>query len=110
MVVLVEPFGFLLPAVQTLYVVTGPLAVAQSLFVVPDHRHVAKACPALELPVRNVVLVGNFEFLDAVVVPFVTLEDGSVRVDPDGGLFDAICVPCEDMFFSPLDCTAGEIA
>ena len=91
-------------------VVDCPLAVFFPFVVASDHRDIAKACPTFEFAMREAVFVRNFEFLDAVVVPFVTLEDGSVRVDPDGGLFDAICVPCEDMFFSPLDCTAGEIA
>ena len=91
-------------------VVNRPLAVFFPFVVAPDHRDIAKACPALEFPVREAVFVGDFEFLDAVVVPFVTLEDGAVGVDPDGGLFDSVCMPCEDMFFSPLDCTAGEIA
>ena len=91
-------------------VVDRPLAVFFPFVVASDHRDIAKACPTFEFTMREAVFVRNFEFLDAVVVPFVTLEDGSVRVDPDGGLFDAICVPCEDMFFSPLDCTAGEIA
>ena len=40
----------------------------------------------------------------------VYLEDGSVRVNPDGSLFDAVCMSVQDLFFSPLDSTAGEIA
>ena len=76
----------------------------------PDHRDIAKARPALELPVRNAVLVRDFEFLDAVVVPFVAFQNRSVRVNPDGSLFDTIYVPIQDLLFSSLDCTAGEIA
>ena len=98
-VVVVMPFNCFYPIVMIAFPV-----------VAPDHSDIAKACPTLEFPVREAVFVGDFEFLDAVVVPFVTLEDGAVGVDPDGCLFDAVSVPCEDMFFSPLDCTAGEIA
>ena len=91
-------------------VVDGPLAVFQPFVVVANHRHIAKTRPALEFAVREAVFVRNFKFLDAIVVPFVALEDGSVRVNPDGGLFDSVCVPREDLFFSPLDGTAGGIA
>ena len=59
---------------------------------------------------REAVFVRYFEFLDAVIVPFITLEDGAVGVNPDGGLFDSVYVPCEDMFFGSFDGTPGETA
>lgn len=109
-VVLVVTFGFLFAAVYSIHEVACPFAVAESFLVVSDHRDITKAGPALEFAVRNAVVVGYFEFLDAIVVPLVSLEDCPVRIDPDGGLFDAVCMPCEDLFFGPLDCTADGIA
>ena len=102
--VILDCFDFLV------LVVDRPLAVFFPLVVAPDHRDIAKARPALEFAVREAVFVGDFEFLDAIVVPFVALEDGAVGVDPDGGLFDAVCMPCEDMFFGTFDGTPGETA
>ena len=91
-------------------VVDGPLAVFLPFVVVADQRNIAKTCPALEFAVGEAVFVGDFEFLDAVVVPFVAFQNRSVRVNPDGSLFDTIYVPIQDLLFSSLDCTAGEIA
>ena len=90
--------------------VARPFAVFFSLVVAPDHGDIAKTGPALEFAVRNAVVVWNFEFLDAVVVPFVPFEDGPVRIDPDGGLFDSVDMPCDDLFFGTFDGTAGETA
>jgi len=75
-----------------------------------NHRDIAKARPTFEFAVREAVFVRDFEFLDAVVVPFVTLEDGTVWVNPDGGLFDPVYMPCEDLFFGTFDGTPGETA
>ena len=109
-VVLVVPFGFFLAAVQSIHEVARPLAVAESLVVVPDHRDIAESRPALEFTVGNAVVVRNFELLDAVVVPFVSLEDGPVRIDPDGGLLDSVDMPCDNLFFGTFDGTADETA
>ena len=65
----------------------GPLSVAQSFFIVSEQGHIAKARPTFKVTMRNAVLVRDFQFLDAIGVPFVPFQDFTVRVYPNRSLF-----------------------
>ena len=86
----------------------GPLPGPEPFLVLAYHDHIAKPCPALDFSVGHVVLVGNLEFLDAVVVPFVPLQDLAIGVNPYGGLLDTVGVSFYHLFLGSFHGTTAK--
>jgi hypothetical protein len=58
--------------------------------------------------VGNIVLVRDFKFLDAVVVPLVPLQDFAIGVHPYRGLLDPVGVPFYHLFFGSFHGTTAK--
>ena len=109
-VVLVVSHGLLAAGVQPFYEVACPRPFALAVFVFAVERHVAEHCPALDTAMRYAILVLDFEFLDAVVVPLVALEDFAVGVHPHGSFLCAVHVFFDNLLLGMLDGAAAKTA